>query len=103
MAEQAPAAQRHCVCCGSDVDFWVPWSGADTISPFLLKLDAIGSNVIRFQCPNCWCTDRDRHLQLYFQRRHIDETLPGSAVLHIAPEPTPVSYTHLTLPTSDLV
>jgi SAM-dependent methyltransferase len=52
----------------------------------MVRLGAVGSNVQRFACPNCGCSDRERHLHLYFDRLGIWPALRGASVLHVAPE-----------------
>jgi SAM-dependent methyltransferase len=39
------------------------------------------------QCPYCWIGDRERHLLMYFDALGLWQRIPGSRVLHIAPEP----------------
>src|SRR5262249_56698633 len=78
--------ERICVFCENAIDAWLPWrGGTSSISAFIVKLDGVGSNVDRFYCPRCQCTDRERHLRLYLERTRLLEPLRGGAVLHIAP------------------
>jgi SAM-dependent methyltransferase len=60
--------------------------GERKMSPFLEKLDTIGSNVERFWCPHCQSIDRERHLKLILDRLKIMEAMRGGTVLHMAPE-----------------
>ena len=58
-----------------------------SITPFLLKLGVVGSDVINFGCPFCHSSDRERHLFLYFDRLRLWDGVRDAAVLHFAPEP----------------
>jgi SAM-dependent methyltransferase len=82
--------ERICVFCENVVDAWLPWRGGIAniakMSPFVVKLGGVGSNVDRLFCPRCQCTDRERHLRLYLERTRVLEPLRGGAVLHMAPE-----------------
>jgi SAM-dependent methyltransferase len=79
--------QRHCVFCGNDVAAWLPFEvRARDMSPFLLRLVTVGSNVERFWCPHCRSHDRERHLRLFLERLRLPDTIRRDSVLHIAPE-----------------
>ena len=52
----------------------------------MVRVDAIGSNVDRFACPNCGSTDRERHLHLCFDRLELWSSIHNAKVLHMAPE-----------------
>ncbi|MEE9439781.1 MAG: methyltransferase domain-containing protein [Saprospiraceae bacterium] len=47
----------------------------------------MGSDIDNFRCPFCFCTDRERHLMMYFDKLEIWALIVGKNVLHIAPEP----------------
>ncbi|MBP7131331.1 MAG: class I SAM-dependent methyltransferase [Aquabacterium sp.] len=49
-------------------------------------MEGIGSDLSIYQCPNCGCTDRDRHLWLFMGAAGILRALPHARVLHVAPE-----------------
>jgi SAM-dependent methyltransferase len=79
--------ERICVFCEKAVDAWLPWRGGTAnVSPFIVKLGGVGSNVDKLYCPHCQCTDRERHLRLYLERTRVLEPMRGGAVLHMAPE-----------------
>ncbi|HXW28347.1 MAG TPA: hypothetical protein VEK55_03205, partial [Xanthobacteraceae bacterium] len=62
-------ATRYCVFCNNSVDAWVPYRIRQSdISDFLMRLETIGSNVERFECPHCASIDRERHLRLFLDR-----------------------------------
>lgn len=85
----APTATppRTCVFCDSTVHRWLPFRIREsTRSPFLKQLGSVGSNVERFECPNCSSIDRERHLRLFMDRLRIMEAVRGGAVLHMSPE-----------------
>lgn len=86
MQRGAPSG-RSCVFCRQHVDAWHPYriTGAD-VSPFLRRLEPIGSNLERFACPHCGSTDRERHLRLFFDRLGLLDSIRGGAILHVAPE-----------------
>jgi SAM-dependent methyltransferase/glycosyltransferase involved in cell wall biosynthesis len=77
-----------CVCsvCGQRVAQWQPHPRRDQRSPFMKLVEAVGSNLDRYECPNCHCNDRDRHLWLYMKHAGLLDDLLGKRVLHIAPE-----------------
>src|SRR5260221_2374002 len=87
MASTDDRVNRICVYCNKAVDRWLPFRIRESdISPFLSRLDPIGSNVERFTCPHCDSIDRERHLHLYFGRLAITQAVKRSAVLHMSPE-----------------
>jgi SAM-dependent methyltransferase len=78
---------RFCNYCNQDVDHWRPFRiRLADMSPFLQRLETIGSNIERFSCPHCDSIDRERHLRLYLERSGAMERAGRGAVLHIAPE-----------------
>jgi predicted SAM-dependent methyltransferase len=81
------SVSRFCVFCHDHVDAWKPYRiGSSDRSPFLMRLETIGSNVERFSCPRCWSTDRERHLHLFFDRLNIWDSFSDAKILHMAPE-----------------
>ena len=56
------------------------------MSPVMLTLGVIGSDIERFYCPVCECFDRERHLLMYFSELNLWEKIEDSDVLHIAAE-----------------
>jgi SAM-dependent methyltransferase len=86
-ARSGVAADRVCVFCNGMVEAWLPFRIRESDrSPFLKKLQTIGSNVERFWCPNCSSIDRERHLLLFLDRLNIMKRFRGSVVLHMSPE-----------------
>lgn len=86
-APAPPAAPAHeCVICRSLVASWIPYVPEGGRSPFLVALDAIGSNIERFACPNCHSIDRERHLLLFFDKLNLWSDVENKSVLHFAPE-----------------
>ena len=86
--------RRHCIVCHQDVEAWIPFMlKEEDISTFLRRVVITGSNILRFECPNCHAIDRERHLMLFFQRLGIFENkMTGCEILHIAPEPVLTRY-----------
>ena len=81
------SGMRFCVFCCTNIEAWKPYrEGASGRPQVMVRLGAVGSNVKRFACPNCGCSDRERHLHLYFDRLGIWPALRGASVLHVAPE-----------------
>jgi len=79
--------KRYCVLCRTEVKAWLAFRGGSAgRPPFVARVDAIGSNVDRFGCPNCGSNDRERHLHLYFDRLGLWSAVRDAKVLHIAPE-----------------
>ena len=80
-------SMHFCVFCRNDVEAWLPFRirAADQ-SPFLIRLETVGSNVERFWCPHCSSIDRERHLRLFLERLRILESIRKGSVLHLAPE-----------------
>lgn len=87
-ARMAPPQKAVCECliCRQPVAAWVPFRPEGGRSPFLARLDAIGSNIERFGCPNCHSNDRERHLVLFFDKLKLWDDMANKAVLHFAPE-----------------
>lgn len=80
-------SDRSCVYCKKRVNSWLPYNnGLSDLSPVILRLQIVGSNVERFNCPHCGSHDRERHLRLYFDRLGLWSLLADANVLHIAPE-----------------
>lgn len=78
--------RKVCYTCGSEVDKFLPYrEGNFEITTYLEMLQITGSDTENFFCPNCRCTDRDRHLLMYFDRLELWSRLKGR-ILHIAPE-----------------
>jgi SAM-dependent methyltransferase len=86
-ARARPSVQRRCVFCRNEVDAWLPFQvRARDMSPFLIRLETVGSNVERFWCPHCSSFDRERHLRLFLDRLRMPDAIRGGSILHIAPE-----------------
>ena len=87
-AKIAPSEKpaHECVICRQPVAAWRPHRPEGGRSPFIARLDAIGSNIERFACPNCHSNDRERHLVLFFNKFNLWNDLENKAVLHFAPE-----------------
>lgn len=80
-----PENKMYCVICGSIIDNFLPYEGK--INKRLDYLEIIGSNVDNFLCPTCKCTDRERHLFMFFNELNIGEKyINDKSILHIAPE-----------------
>ncbi|MBV7541531.1 class I SAM-dependent methyltransferase [Acidovorax sp. sic0104] len=89
-----------CNMCGREVPSFLPYRiGTASISPILRELDIIGSDLGRFSCPFCGCTDRERHLLAFMQRSNLLE-LRGKQVLHFAPERNLRKYIQSVQPTA---
>jgi len=77
---------HFCAVCEQEVAGWVPHPNRDCGSEFMKLMDAVGSNLDRYGCPNCHCNDRDRHVWLYLKHATLLEQLSGKRILHMAPE-----------------
>ncbi len=88
VAAPAPAdgATAYCCICDRPVDGWMPHPHLARRSEFMKLLDAVGSDLSRYQCPSCHSTDRDRHLWLYLLSAGLPQRMGTMHVLHIAPE-----------------
>jgi SAM-dependent methyltransferase len=78
-------SENICIFCDSQFISWKPYRGGE-VSPVILTLEAIGSDIERFYCPVCECFDRERHLMMYFSELSLWEKIENSDVLHIAAE-----------------
>jgi SAM-dependent methyltransferase len=76
----------HCIICDQTVDDWLPHPHLNQRSEFMKLMQTVGSDLNRYQCPACGCTDRDRHLWLYLSHIGLTRQLRGARVLHVAPE-----------------
>ena len=84
---RAAVSDFSCVYCKNRVDYWRPYgNGLSDLSPAMLRLQVVGSNVERYRCPHCGSNDRERHLRLYFDRLGLWNVFAEAKVLHIAPE-----------------
>ena len=76
----------------SDDIYTFEWDGNSEPARLLqLKMNS----KIRFQ----WIEDEEEGLDTYFELAYIVDPMTSSVILHITDFATPVSYTHLTLPT----
>ena len=76
----------HCCICRHDIDQWLPHPHRDRFSEFFHLVETIGSDLAVYQCPQCGCTDRDRHLWLFLHAAGVLNAIAGARVLHLAPE-----------------
>lgn len=76
----------QCSICNAQVAAWKPHPYIEQRSEFMKLMQTVGSDMSVYQCPNCGCTDRDRHLWLYFQALGLPAALRGARLLHLAPE-----------------
>ena len=83
----ALGTNHRCYVCGQSFRRFRPFrKGWKSVSPFLLELQTIGSDVENFACPLCGCHDRERHLLMFFDRLGLWSKIADSNVLHFAPE-----------------
>ena len=76
-----------CTACNSRIGRFLPYrKGWKGMSPLIIGLDIVGSDLDRFSCPKCGAHDRERHLMLYFEQLGLWKTLKGARILHFAPE-----------------
>lgn len=81
------AKRCWCAICGRSVARFLPWRGGWKGAPeLMIALKIVGSDLDNFACPKCHCTDRERHLRLYFEHVGLDRVAAGSRILHFAPE-----------------
>lgn len=87
-ATAEPAQQQpFCVVCEQSVSGWLPHPEAGKLDrSFMQQVESVGSTLEHYQCPNCGCNDRDRHLWLYLAFSRVLEDAPQKRILHIAPE-----------------
>lgn len=85
-AAEPDTPQNICAVCETPVAAWLPQPIGGRDIDFLLQIDVIGSTLHKYQCPNCGCNDRDRHLWLYFAFTGLLEDASNKRILHIAPE-----------------
>lgn len=79
--------QHCCYICGHTFNHFYPFrDGWKSISPFIIELRGIGSDVINFRCPFCGSHDRERHLFMYFDKLDLWSHFKDGCVLHFAPE-----------------
>lgn len=78
---------HQCYICKKKLRRFIPYVGGIKSVPLLLReLRVVGSDVENFFCPHCDCTDRERHLSMYFDRLQLWSKVRGGAVIHFAPE-----------------
>ena len=49
-------------------------------------IDMVGSDIDNFGCFYCGANDRERHLFMFFDKTQFWDRIPGSKILHFAPE-----------------
>ena len=78
---------HRCYVCNAKFSRFLPYrkSGMN-VAPFLSVLGVVGSDMQNFACPVCRCTDRDRHLCMYFDALDLWGRFGGANILHFAPE-----------------
>jgi len=57
------------------------------LSPIITDLEVVGSDIVNFACPYCSCSDRERHLLMFFDQLDMESQIRTKRVLHFAPEP----------------
>jgi len=60
--------------------------GSRGVPALMRRLDMVGSDPDRFECPRCGAHDRERHLLMYLRASGVMEEMRGRRVLHFAPE-----------------
>lgn len=87
LAGWIPFGPQHCVLCGHDVWYFLPYKGGTKTAPALDRvLDGVGSDIDNFGCPRCCAHDRERHLFMYLDASGLLSDMHGKAVAHFAPE-----------------
>lgn len=77
----------HCNICNRRVQRFLPYRGGLADVPAMIRqLDVIGSDVENYECPNCGCHDRERHLLMYLIASGELIKMNGAKILHLAPE-----------------
>lgn len=82
----AAQPNKFCVICEQPVTAWRPHPLANHERDFMRQVESVGSTLVNYECPNCLCNDRDRHLWLYMTHSGVLDDLSGQRILHIAPE-----------------
>lgn len=79
--------KRKCYICENTFSHFTKfWGGSQNISEFHRKLDEVGSDLDNFGCMFCGCSDRIRHLFMYFDKLELWNRIENSKILHFAPE-----------------
>jgi len=77
----------RCYRCRAEFPGFLPYRGGEKdVSPVMLALRVIGSDVENYMCPSCRCNDRLRHLMMYMDKLDIWSAVPGADLLHVSPE-----------------
>lgn len=84
---QSSDASHKCYLCEATFSQFLPYrqSVAD-LDLYLKTLGVVGSDLQNFSCPACYCTDRDRHLCMYFDALGLWAGVANARILHFAPE-----------------
>lgn len=78
--------KKYCVCCGNEIENFLEISDLQK-NEFVNAFNIVGSNFVNYQCPICGCSDKERHLILFFQNLKLFENLTDNIrILHFAPE-----------------
>ncbi|HEY4803508.1 MAG TPA: glycosyltransferase [Paraburkholderia sp.] len=81
-----PKTGKFCVICERPVAGWRPHALANHEREFMRQVESVGSTLVNYECPNCLCNDRDRHLWLYIAYSGALDNASSKRILHIAPE-----------------
>lgn len=73
-----------CNVCGNKVQAFFPYKEGKLQDGLLKQI--IGSDVANFGCPVCGCSDRERHLFMYFEQLDLFNQMRKFKILHAAPE-----------------
>jgi len=79
-------SQRKCYICGNTFNHFTKYRGGLDNFPVAAELQAVGSDIDNFGCPYCHCSDRERHLFMYFDKLDFWSKFKNAEVIHFAPE-----------------
>lgn len=79
--------KNKCYICGKTFNSFTKFrEGSKNISPFLKKINIVGSDIDNFGCMYCGSNDRERHLFMFFDKLMLWEKMRNGRILHFAPE-----------------
>lgn len=77
---------KKCIVCGEEFQSFAPYRLVPDNQRAVSHFNLIGSDTLNFSCYYCHCTDRDRHLFMYFEKLSLWDKFQKATVLHFAPE-----------------
>lgn len=88
LAENKINELKECYICGEKFENFYEYHINNENNRVIGYFQPVGSDTKNFGCYYCNCTDRERHLFMYFDKLSIWDRFKNARILHFAPEPS---------------